>query len=130
MSLRITITALLMHPLISWFCKNGRHSKQLSAELIATAALFHWSWNGLAQMIVMGMGLALGQVAMSLLAGNRRAYTGGPGWLAINALLLVPITYIAFRFHSWPLSIAFVLIAAALFLHAERRWLDIELDFA
>jgi hypothetical protein len=130
MSLRITITALLMHPLISWLFKSGRLSKKLSAELIAAAALFHWSWNGLAQMIVMGIGLALGQVAVSLLVGNRRAYTGGPGWLAINALLLVPITFIAYRFHSWPLSIAFVFIAVALFLHARRCWLDIELDFA
>jgi hypothetical protein len=81
-------------------------------------------------MIVMGIGLALGQVSVSLLVGNRRTYTGGPGWLAINAILLIPITCIAYRFHSWPLSAAFVLVAVALFLHAERRWLDIELDFA
>jgi hypothetical protein len=129
MLLRITITALLMHPLISWFCKNGMPVKKLSAELIAASALFHWSWNSLAQMIVMGIGLALGQVAASLFAGSRRAYAGGPGWLVINALLLVPITCIAYLVHSWPLSIAFVLVAAALFSYAERRWLNTELDF-
>jgi hypothetical protein len=129
MSLRITITAFLMHPLISWFCKKGMPVKKLSAELITAAALFHWSWNSLAQMIVMGIGLALGQVAASLFAGNRRAYVAGPGWLAINALLLVPITCIAYFFHSWPLSIAFVLVAVALFRYAERRWLNTELDF-
>lgn len=130
MSLRITVAALLLHPLISWFSKNILPTRKLSGELIAAAALFHWSWDGLAQMIVMGIALALGQVAASLFSGSRRAYAGGPGWLAINALLLVPIACIAYRYHSWQLSITSVLIAAALFLHARRNWLETELDFA
>jgi hypothetical protein len=129
-SLLITLTALFMHPLISWSCKKTGSPKQFSAKWIAAAAAFHWSWNDLSQMIVMGIGLALGQIAVSLIVGNRRAYAGGPGWLAINALLLVPITFIAARCHSWPMSIAVVFVSVALFLHAERRWLNIELDFA
>ncbi len=130
MSLRIVATAFVSHLFILWFSKNILQAKSCSFELIDAASRFHWSWDGLVQMIVMGLGLALGQVAASLLTGKRRAYAGGPAWLAGNALLLVPITVIAYRFHSWPLNIALVLVSAALFLHARHRWLDIELDFA
>jgi len=130
MSLSILTAALLMHPIIMWICGFGFSAKNNSPELIAAVARFHWSWEGLAQMIVMGIALAVGQIAVSLYTGSRKAYAAGPGWLAINALLLFPVTVIAYRFHSWPLSLAFVLIAGALLRHGRRRWLNTELDYA